>query len=366
MLVRSTEIFIVCTGLGRVLRGFESYIYTLGQKLHEANLDVAVISGKKIKNYSVLNYAVPSLHRKSYLSNKLSKVIDVFQVEQLTFSIAILPLIILKRPKAIYLGEYSLYCYLFKFRKYFSLSYKLILYTGGQAVPGLFDPKLDYVHHVTDIYVDSLTKTGVSADRQFLLPHFIHFSVFEEPSIYRSIKRKANGKLVVLSVGLLDNKTKGMYKLLDVLSKYRHLVFPILLGERTNETYMIVEYARRIFGYEGYFIGSTDHNTISEYYKAADLFIMLSKKESFGLVFLEAMFYGKPVICRDFHELRFVLQDKVVYCNDSDISHNVQNVLESVIPSSSSILLREYVEKNYSWPALGSSYINMFKTFLSN
>jgi len=44
------------------------------------------------------------------------------------------------------------------------------------------------------------------------------------------------------------------------------------------------------------FTGFITDNELAAHYSIADIYIMPSKKEGFGLVFIEAMFYGKPVI----------------------------------------------------------------------
>jgi len=44
------------------------------------------------------------------------------------------------------------------------------------------------------------------------------------------------------------------------------------------------------------FTGFIPDEELAAHYSIADLYIMPSKKEGFGIVFIEAMYYGKPVI----------------------------------------------------------------------
>ena len=44
------------------------------------------------------------------------------------------------------------------------------------------------------------------------------------------------------------------------------------------------------------FTGYIQDEEIAAYYNLADIYVMPSKKEGFGIVFIEAMYYGLPVI----------------------------------------------------------------------
>jgi D-inositol-3-phosphate glycosyltransferase len=57
------------------------------------------------------------------------------------------------------------------------------------------------------------------------------------------------------------------------------------------------------------FLGAKDQDTLPDYYAAAEMVIMPSHYESFGMVALEAMAMGKPVIASEVGGLAFLVKD---------------------------------------------------------
>lgn len=112
---------------------------------------------------------------------------------------------------------------------------------------------------------------------------------------------KENRIMLTVSRMADSEKYKGYDKVLQAM--------PALLGEHPNLRYLLVgkydagEKMRldelvKILGLENYvtFSGFVADEEMSAHFSMADLFIMPSEKEGFGIVFIEAMFYGLPVI----------------------------------------------------------------------
>lgn len=364
--ISDKQIFLVCTGLGVVQRGFESYIEDLGTQLADTGFKVCVLGAKRPISYRYPFRRLFMLGRTSWFSKKWLSVSVAFTIEQLTAAISLLPYILFNKPALIYLGEYQVYCHLFRFRKYLGFNYCLAMYTGGQAIPGLYDVRRDAVHHITDRYVESLTRDGYPVTRQFVLPHFINTDSSFDHTLYGTIKKSASGKIVVLSVGIIDAATKQMDKLITLLSEFRLEIYPVLLGEFSADTDAIRASAERYFGEDGFMMSRVPRSDLYTFYAAADIFILLSPKESFGLAYVEALMCGKPVVCRRFPESEFVLNDEAVYIEDDLTAPLViRNQLNSLIKNSCYIHLHEYACSRYSWKSLSTSYINMFQKMLS-
>jgi glycosyltransferase involved in cell wall biosynthesis len=364
------KVFLVCTGLGKVHRGFESYIDILSKQLYkEADfLNLIVFAGANLYNKDYKWIKIFNISRKNFYLKCFIKQEDFrFQIEQFTFFINLLPYLFIQKPKSIYLGEYYLYCYLFKLRKLFGLSYSLVLYTGGQVTPGLFDENRDFVHHVTDIYYNKLKSKNIALDRHFVVPHFITDDFVYDHILANSIINKALGKKIVLSVGYIDIKIKRMDLFVKLLSEMSDNIFPIILGEYSNETLIIEKMLQEYFGINGFLLNKVPHCELGTYYSVSDLFILCSPRESFGLANLEALYFGKPVLVDDYYESRYVLKSAVNFINMNDEYETKKVINKLLLNANKDTFHRGYkfVCTNYTWNSLSKDYLHMFKKFIS-
>jgi 1,2-diacylglycerol-3-alpha-glucose alpha-1,2-galactosyltransferase len=82
---------------------------------------------------------------------------------------------------------------------------------------------------------------------------------------------------------------------------------------------------------------------ITEAYSGADVFFMPSYAETFGLVVLEALACGLPVVARDIPEFREIFDDGVHFFGSLDEASNVINDDDSLRKSSEAA--RPFTEK---------------------
>lgn len=360
-------ILFVCTGLGRVNRGFEQYIGGLSAQLSRHPLthaDIAVWSGGNWAMDGVNSRRIPNLHRRHPL---LSRSANAFLWEQRSFFAGMVPALLRTRPVAVYLGEYRLYCYLYKLRAALKASYSLVLYTGGQAMPGLFDPQRDYIHHVTDAYRAQCRH--IPADRQWLLPHFIHEDFVYDAGVTARIQQQAAGKKIVLSVGLLDHPTKQMHLLIAAAARMPEPILLILLGEESADTGALRQQVQDAGMGDRVLMQQVPHHELGNWYRAADLFVLCSPKESFGLAMVEALYHGLPVICRAFTESSFVLQQEACFDpmeSAEALSDAMHRQLQAGLQPEAAERRRAFAAQHYTWQALGPQYIDMFDTIAVN
>ncbi len=110
-----------------------------------------------------------------------------------------------------------------------------------------------------------------------------------------------NGKFVLLTIGRLDSSEsyKGYDKTIESLSLLKHNDFLFyIIGKYDKEEERRVKELIEKYQLTGRVIlkGFVSDDELTSYYRSADVFIMPSKGEGFGLVFIDAMAQGVRVV----------------------------------------------------------------------
>lgn len=139
---------------------------------------------------------------------------------------------------------------------------------------------------------------SVPPERVVVLPNTVN-TVFS-PGDGSALRQAWNleGKMVLLTVGRLDSREryKGHDRVISALRTLDKNVAYVVLGEgddldRIRSLAAEAEVADRV-----QFRGTVKSETLVDAYRMADLFVMPSTGEGFGIAFLEAMASGTPVL----------------------------------------------------------------------
>jgi glycosyltransferase involved in cell wall biosynthesis len=148
---------------------------------------------------------------------------------------------------------------------------------------------------------DYLLYYGASATRVYEYP----FTSIREQDISDSLSAEKKqdarriigfkGHKMVLTVGQMIHR-KGIDIVLDVASRMKDVTFYIIGGEPTLE---YLEMKENLKLSNVHFEGFKSKEVLSDYYTAADLFLLPTREDIWGLVINEAMAFGLPVITTD-------------------------------------------------------------------
>ena len=136
-----------------------------------------------------------------------------------------------------------------------------------------------------------------------LLPNGIHLEQYrpgpKDPALLRQFGLE--GKRVLMTFGRLESRErqKGFDEVLgllpDLVGEYPDLVY-LIAGAGPDRPRLEREAADRGMAERVIFTGMVPEEEKGAYYRLADVYLMPSRKEGFGFVFLEAMACGIPVI----------------------------------------------------------------------
>ncbi len=218
------------------------------------------------------------------------------------------------------------------------------------------------VHHVQDVL-------GTPADRIHVIPNGVDPEKFERQPLGTIQNRPSQGnRHTVLFVGRLV-KEKGVSTLLQAIKDLK------TQGSQTNlivigDGPMREDLSREALdlGIDGNvrFTGFVDSSTLVSSYRSSDVCVLPSLHEPFGMVALEAMAAGTPIIVSDVGGLSEIVEDGVtglkVPPNDHTLlAHTIRKLLED--PSLATQLRQNahrHVREHYGWNPIAEKTINVY------
>lgn len=363
-----TRLYLVCSGLGHVRRGFETFTQQCYDALRtDPSLDVTLFKGGG--NATASERRVWNLPRESTAARQLGRLVrrDGYFVEQMTFVPSVLARIAVRPPDVVYASEHHTGKLLWHWRRLTGQRFKLLLCNGGPYAPPF--PYWDHVQQVTPYQYDAATAAGETADRQSLLPHAIPIAP-RAPSTgdaARTAHRHAlgipAGRPVLLSVAAINTRFKRAdYVVREVARLPAPRPYLILLGQQEPDTPAVRALAEQLLGPDGFRIATVPAEQVASYYAAADAFVLGSLSEGFGLVFLEAMASGLPCLAHDYPVSRFVLREYGHYADfrlDGGLAALVADVLGRGDDAGARDARHRAAYERFSWDRLTVRYVDL-------
>lgn len=183
--------------------------------------------------------------------------------------------------------------------------------------------------------------------------------------------KKNNNTINLIFVGEL-NENKNVMTSLNVFDELKkrgyHVTFNIVgkgaLEEKVTEWIKQTK-NQKLITWHGYIF---DKYELLKLYRKSDIFIMPSYKETFGLVYIEAMSQGLPVIyTKDEGIDGYYEKGHVGYPSAPDNIQEMSNRVEEIIQNYNLISKKALAESaKFNWNAISTRYINLYKALLNN
>jgi glycosyltransferase involved in cell wall biosynthesis len=210
------------------------------------------------------------------------------------------------------------------------------------------------------------------------IPNGVDVELFQPGLDPTSLRRRLgvpDGSNVLLFVGALDraHHMKGVTRLLTALAEMaqKDAVLVVVgdgdLRERYEADSVRLGVAGRVR-----FAGTVQHAELPLYYAASDVLVLPSSSESFGIVLIEAMACGRPVVTYDVPGARAVVSDGedglLVPCGTTvELAHALDLLLgNATLRARMGIAGRRKVCAGYTWPAIAERLEQLYAEALES
>lgn len=307
------RIALLCSGLGHVHRGHEVFARELFELL-KRDLDITLFKGGGPP--SDLEILVPHVPRNlpnlkdlrlpvSPKWHAAAVAVEQMRVEGETFAFGALLPLLQGDFDVIHCLEQEVCNVLYAHRHLFTKTPK-ILWSNGGALPAAEIPACDFVQEHTDF---NLTRSA--RHKAFMIPHGVDTKRFQ-PGIATNFRGEhgiRDDAFVVISVGTICYWHKRMDHVIREVAAVPG-AWLVIVGQESEDSAAIKALGQSLM--PGRIVFTTmPHDRLPEAYAAANVFTLGSLFETFGIVYIEAMAMGLPVVCTEHPNQRGIVQEGV-------------------------------------------------------
>lgn len=362
------KVALLCSGLGNVRRGHEVFAQDLFELLRESvGMTLFKGGGETAVNERVIDNVPrnsPALaHVHVAASPKWVESIreqERIRVECETFAYASLKPLLEGGFDIIHCLEQEVCNVIYGQRHLFEKTPKIVFSNGG-AIPAANLPQCDFVQEYTDYNL------GRSArEKAFMIPHGVDLGLFNPDltSDFRLRHGIPDDAFVVISVGTICYWHKRMDYVIREVAPLKD-VYLVIVGEDSADAPAIKQLGRSLLGHRVIF-ERLSHHELPSAYASADVFVLGSLFETFGIVYIEAMAMELPIICTNHPNQRSIVKEG--FFVDMRKTGAVTSVLRDADPrrlSSVGKQGRETASQLYDLATLKGRYIEQYRSIAS-
>lgn len=359
-------IALACSGIGHVRRGYERFFEDLADHLEGVRPYLLFSGARQGRPHERI---VPCLRRTSWLGSLLVRWLgpqQAYEIEAWTFGVSLFGRLLGSGCRVVYLADYKAGRVLATLSRLLPRGRRLrILFHNGAPMQAKRLRWATLVQQLTRPMFETALSRGLTQSR--LLPIPVDPSRFGAPSakpIHRQLGLSGDETLL-LCVGAhwpfkrLELAVRAVAQIDPALRQHRsvHLLIAGEEGPCTGDLHALCK--QRLP--DRVHFRSFDAAQMPEVYGAATLLLVPSQEEGFGIVLVEAMAAGVPIVAGDDDRKRSILGEAAVFVDAEDtkrFSQAISSLLEDRdFAQHLTSRAQRRVETHYSWDALLPEYL---------
>ncbi|WP_104470708.1 glycosyltransferase [Acinetobacter indicus] len=199
-------------------------------------------------------------------------------------------------------------------------------------------------------------------DRILVIPNGIHDDFFSKAPC----EHKSKNNIDIVSIGKLD-KNKNMITLLKLiknLNKNSHNFKLHVIGDGPEKSNLISFSKNNGISNSVSFYGQLDRNSIIDVLDSSDVFMLLSKNETFGISYIEALSRGLPLIYTKNEGVDGYFDEGLIgYSVDPLNLSEIENALMKVVERLGDLSSMSYREsKKFNWDDISKTYFTIYQS----
>ncbi len=179
-------------------------------------------------------------------------------------------------------------------------------------------------------------------------------------------KKEKNNPRKLLFIGRFD-RNKNIERLMDAVEllnqKYKDISLSLIGGYDNTYDIIMERWKKRpeIFSYLGEI---RDKNKLVEIMRSSDVFVMVSHSETFGLVYIEALTQGIPVVFSENRGIDGLFTEKIGEAVNPVDVESIARGIEIIINNYSSYFIPQDKLLEFSWSKIACKYVNIYKQII--
>lgn len=371
---------IACSGLGHIRRGVESWAEDLADGLNRRGMQTDLFSGAPGSGQPLR-----CIRRTSKLAGRILKVTrrlggwryamgSLYQIEQLSFSISLW--LHIRRGHDILHVQDPVIARILDLAHRAGLSRPQVILANGTE-ESILD--MQRMTHLQELTPDAMLLWKNHPKRPLTIhavPNFIDVEAYtpgDKAAVRREMGLPADAFIVLSCAAIrrvhkrVDYLIQEFAEMADRAGRADRPSLLLVAGGREAETDQIVTASQSLLGDRVRFLVDVPRAQMANLYRAADVFVLASLHETFGIVFLEAMSAGLPVVCHDSPGFHYVVGPAGYY---ADLSHDgaLADALEAMRDNETRSLrasaARTHVIAVFSEPVVTDQIIAMYRDIL--